>query len=42
MFRAVMADYCGRVGLEPPVEAELIGRIFHAHGIALDAPLSFC
>lgn len=29
MFRAVMADYCGRVGLEPPVEVELIGRIFH-------------
>lgn len=29
MYRAVLADYCGRVGLEPPVEADLIGRIFH-------------
>lgn len=29
MYRTVMADYCGRVGLEPPVEADLIGRVFH-------------
>ncbi|EET47492.1 transposition protein, putative [Thalassobium sp. R2A62] len=29
MYRAVLADYCGRVGLEPPVESDLIGRIFH-------------
>ncbi|WP_412550724.1 hypothetical protein [Shimia sp. MIT910701] len=29
MYRAVLADYCGRVGLEPPVEPDLIGRIFH-------------
>ena len=29
MYRTVMADYCGRVALEPPIEADLIGRIFH-------------
>lgn len=29
MYRTVMADYCGRVRLEPPVEADLIGRVFH-------------
>lgn len=29
MFRTVMADYCGRVGLMTPVEADLIDRIFH-------------
>lgn len=29
MYRAVLADYCGRVGLEPPVEPDLIGRVFH-------------
>lgn len=29
MYRTIMTDYCGRVGLEPPVEADLIGRIFH-------------
>ena len=29
MYRTVMADYCGRIGLEPPVEADLIGRVFH-------------
>ena len=29
MYRTVMADYCGRVGLGSPDEADLIGRIFH-------------
>jgi len=29
MYRTVMDDYCGRVALAPPVEADLIGRIFH-------------
>jgi type II secretory pathway predicted ATPase ExeA len=29
MYITVMTDYCGRVGLEPPVEADLISRIFH-------------
>ncbi|APX12422.1 TniB family NTP-binding protein [Tateyamaria omphalii] len=29
MFRTVMADYCARVDLEPPVEADLVARVFH-------------
>ncbi len=29
MYQTVLEDYCRRVGLEPPVEADLIGRIFH-------------
>ncbi|MEJ6391558.1 TniB family NTP-binding protein [Gymnodinialimonas ulvae] len=29
MYRAILEDYCARVGLEPPVEADLIGRVFH-------------
>lgn len=29
MFCTVMADYCGRVGLMTPIEADLIDRIFH-------------
>ncbi|MBL4807390.1 MAG: ATP-binding protein [Rhodobacteraceae bacterium] len=29
IYRWIMADYCARMGLEPPVEVDLIGRIFH-------------
>lgn len=29
MYRTVMADYCTRVGLAPPIEADLVGRVFH-------------
>lgn len=29
MYRAVMGDFCARVGLRPPIEADLIGRVFH-------------
>lgn len=29
MYRTIMSDYCGRIGLEPPVEADLTGRVFH-------------
>jgi hypothetical protein len=29
MFRTVMTDYCARLALKAPVEADLIGRIFH-------------
>jgi len=30
MYRKILADYCGRVGLEPPIEADLVARVFHA------------
>jgi len=30
MYREIMKNYCGRVGLEPPVEADLMGRVFHS------------
>lgn len=29
MFRTVMADYCARIDLVPPVEADLVARVFH-------------
>lgn len=29
MFQAIMADYCPRVGLGAPIEADLVGRVFH-------------
>ena len=29
MYRTVLGDYCRRVGLKPPVEAGLVGRVFH-------------
>jgi hypothetical protein len=29
MYRTVTTDYCARVALKPPVEVDLIGRIFH-------------
>lgn len=29
MYRAILHDYCARVGLEPPAEPDLVGRVFH-------------
>lgn len=29
MYRWVMGDYCRRVGLRPPIEADLVARVFH-------------
>ena len=29
MYRWVMADYCRRLGLQPPIEADLVARVFH-------------
>lgn len=29
MFQEIMADYCPRVGLGAPIEADLVGRVFH-------------
>lgn len=29
MYRTIVADYCARIGLQPPVEADLVARVFH-------------
>ncbi|MCK0138112.1 TniB family NTP-binding protein [Aliiroseovarius sp. F47248L] len=29
MFRTIMADYCARLDLAPPMEADLVARVFH-------------